>query len=50
MTQQTTSTKYSIIYSCYTWVVVDNLTGEGIVCYPTQIMAAKWIENKLKKV
>ena len=47
MTQQTINTRYSINYSSYTWEVVDNLTGKGIVCFPTQIMAAKWIENKL---
>ena len=38
---------YSIVYQHYTWVVVNNETGAGVVCFPNQLGAAKWIENKV---
>jgi hypothetical protein len=39
---------YSIVYRYYTWIVVDNITNKGIVCFPNQLGAVKWIENKNK--
>jgi hypothetical protein len=41
--------KYSITYKGYTWVVVDNNTGKGICCFPSQIQASNWIANQLSK-
>jgi hypothetical protein len=38
---------YSIVYQHYTWVVISNETGVSIVCFPNQLGAAKWIENKV---
>ena len=40
---------YSIVYGPYTWTVIDSNTGNGIVCFPTQIGAANWIKlNTIK--
>jgi ribosomal protein L18E len=40
---------YRIEYRNYTWVVVDTVTGAGIVCFPTQIAAVNWINSKKQK-
>lgn len=39
---------YSIMYQNYTWVVINNITGKYIVCFPSQILATNWIKNKIK--
>jgi hypothetical protein len=37
---------YEVVYQHYTWVVVDKYTNTAVVCFPTQIGAINWINNR----
>jgi hypothetical protein len=41
---------YRVVYEHYNWSVVNNKTGETIVCFPNQIGAVNWIKNKNKQL